>query len=179
MLAGDSQTRLEVISCSCCLSKRRYTLPVGRHSTAKEQDCVIVFQDWGTTVLSQGPTATGTNPWMLLAALPVSISWGNSWVTHPHDIIYVLDHEMLSGFQVYICAPTGWHLPTRPRFDCSPALLHSGFQTEKTHGYREGSNMLLSKSSGLLSNQNPGDTVAFPTEEDLMQVPRNKSMQIT
>lgn len=58
-------------------------------------------------------------------------------------------------------------------------LLHSGFQTEKTHGYREGSNMLLSKSSGLLSNQNPGDTVAFPTEEDLMQVPRNKSMQIT
>lgn len=38
---------------------------------------------------------------------------------------------------------------------------------------------LLSKSSGLLSNQNPGDTVAFPTEEDSMQVSRDKSIQVS
>lgn len=50
---------------------------------------------------------------------------------------------------------------------------------QKPSGYRQDSDTLLSKSPGWLSNQNPRGIADFPSEEDLMQMPRGKSIQIT
>lgn len=157
-----------------------------RHSASgkaqhwKKKDGISVFWEWGTMVLSQGPVQKGLIPeGFLLPCL-----WASCEVTAGFLNLMTLFMCLIMGcFQVprsIFVLPLGdIFLLGRPRCDCPSALLTLIFQREKTRGYREGSNMVLSKSSGLLSNQNHGDTVAFPTEEDLMQVPRDKSMQIT
>lgn len=176
MLVGDSQARLEVISCSCCLSKRSYTLPMGRHSTARRKMVSVSSESEEQWLSNKVPWQKGLIPeGFLLPCLGPSHGVTAEFL-NPMTLFMCLT---MGCFWVSRSIPTGWHLPTRPRSDCPPALLTLVFQIEKTHGYREGSNLLLSKSSGLLSNQNHGDSVAFPTDSDLMQVPRDKSMQIT
>lgn len=175
MLVRDSQTRLEVISCNCCLSKRSYTLPVGRHSTARRKMVSVSSESeeqwfshkvlWQKGLIPEG---------FLLPCL---------WASHGVTV------EFLNPMTLFICLIMGCLQVSRSIFvlplgDISilgqdltahqPSL--PSFFRQKSRGYREGSNMLLSKPSGLLSNQNHGDTVAFPTEEDLMQMPRDKSM---
>lgn len=178
MLVGDSQTRLEVISCSCCLSKRNYSLSVGRHSTGRRKMMSVSSESEEQLFSHKGPWQKGLIPeGFLLPCL---------WASHG------LTAEFLSPMTLFMCLIMGCFQVSRSIFllllgeifllgqasDCSPALLTLIFQErEKNHAYREGYNTLLN--SGLTRNQNPGDTVAFPTEEDLVQVPRDKSIQIT
>lgn len=85
--------------------------------------CLLTVRSNGPLTRSCGKRDYPPTPGGFLVFCLWATPWGNSWVPHPCDIIHMLDPVTLSGPQVYICAPTVWHLHIRPRSGHPPAPL--------------------------------------------------------